>query len=112
MIEDEMFDLVRQHKDGILQSSVRKTLEIDSKKCSRTIAKLMKNHLIRREPELANGRNTFRLYCMEFTGPSDKHKYFLAGGMFSPCTGCSIECYPENCRLLDEWVWAIIKEEN
>lgn len=86
MIEDEMFDLVRQHKDGILQSSVRKTLEIDSKKCSRTIAKLMKNHLIRREPELANGRNTFRLYCMEFTGPSDKHKYLLAGGVFSPCT--------------------------
>lgn len=107
-----MFDLVRQHKDGILQSSVRKTLEIDSKKCSRTIAKLMKNHLIRREPELANGRNTFRLYCMEFTGQSDKHKYLLAGGVFSPCTGCSIECNPETCGPLDEWVWAIIKEEN
>jgi Lrp/AsnC family leucine-responsive transcriptional regulator len=112
MIEDEMLELVRSYKDGILQSTVRKTLKIDSKKCSRTVTKLMKKHLIRREPELADGRNTYRIYSTVFSGPSDKHKYFLAGGMFSPCTGCSMECFPESCYRLDEWIQAIIEEES
>lgn len=110
--EEEMLELVRSRRQGILQSEIRKSMGIDSKKCSRIVNKLMKKHLVRREPELADGRNTFRLYSIEFTGPAEKHKKLLAAGVFSPCTGCSLECFPETCYLLNDWVYAIIEEES
>jgi len=109
--EKEMVELISSHSEGILQSDVRKTLGIDSKKCSRVINKLMKKHLVRREPELAAGRNTFRLFSMEFKEPGEIHKKLLAGSVFSPCTGCSLECFPETCYLLNDWVYLIIAEE-
>jgi Lrp/AsnC family leucine-responsive transcriptional regulator len=112
MTEEDMLELIRSYEKGILQSDLRKTMEIDSKKCSRFVSKLMKKHLIRREPELADGRNTFRLYSLEFAGPANKHKKLLAKGMFSPCTGCTLDCFPEICYLLNDWVYAIIEEED
>lgn len=110
--EDEMVELVSSHSEGILQSDVRKIMGIDSKKCSRIVNKLMKKHLVRREPELAAGRNTFRLFSMQFKGPGEVHKKLMAGGMFSPCTGCSRECFPETCYMLNDWVHSIIEEES
>jgi len=110
MSEEEMIELIKSNREGILQSDVRKTLKVDSKKCSRLVSKLMKKHLIRREPELAKGRNTFRLYPLTFSGPSEKHKKLLAKGKFSPCTGCTLDCAPETCYMLNEWVCDVIEE--
>jgi len=107
-----MIELIKSNREGILQSDVRKTLGIDSKKCSRLVSKLMKKFLIRREPELAKGRNTFRLHPLTFSGPSEKHKKLLAKGKFSPCTGCILDCSPETCQPLNEWVYAVIEEES
>lgn len=111
-VEEKMLDLINAHSEGIIQSEIRKELGVDSKKCSRTVTKLMEQHLVRREPELANGRNTFRLYPIGFTGPSEKHKKLLAGGIFSPCTGCKYECYPETCYMLNDWIIIAIEEES
>jgi len=112
MSEEEMIELIKSNREGILQSDVRKNLGIDSKKCSRLVSKLMKKHQIRREPELAKGRNTFRLYPLVFAGPGEKHKKLLAKGKFSPCTGCTLDCSPETCYLLNEWIYAVIEEES
>ncbi|MDF1557980.1 MAG: helix-turn-helix domain-containing protein [ANME-2 cluster archaeon] len=112
MAEKEMLEIINSHREGMLQSDIRKVMGIDSKKCSRTVNKLMKQHLIRREDELADGRKTFRLFPIGFAGPSEKHLKLLAGGSFSPCTGCDLECYPETCPLLNTWVYAIIEEES
>jgi Lrp/AsnC family leucine-responsive transcriptional regulator len=109
--EEKMIELIKSNREGILQSDVRKNLKIDSKKCSRLVSKLMKKHQIRREPELAKGRNTFRLYSLTFSGPSEKHKKLLAKGKFSPCTGCTLDCVPETCYPLNEWVYDVIEEE-
>lgn len=111
MTDNEMLDIINSHREGILQSEIRKLMEIDSKKCSRTVNKLMKEQLIRREDELAGGRKTYRLFPIGFTGPSEKHTKLLAKGVFSPCTGCDLECYPETCFLLDQWVYSVIEEE-
>ena len=112
MLEEEMIELIKSNREGILQSDVRKTFGIDSKKCSRLVSKLMKKFMIRREPELAKGRNTFRLYPLTFSGPGVKHKKLLAKGKFSPCTGCTLDCAPETCYPLNEWVYAVIEEES
>lgn len=111
MVEEEILELIRSRKEGILQSEIWKLMEIDSRKCSRAINKLLKEHLVRREPELADGRNTFRIFSVQSDEPSDRHKKLLAGTMFSPCTGCTLECIPETCYQLDEWINIIIEEE-
>lgn len=111
MPEKEMLEIIYSHSEGILQSEIRKLMEIDSKKCSRIVSKLMKEHLIRREDELAEGRKTYRLFPIGFTGPSERHLKLIANGIFSPCTGCDLECYPETCYLLNGWVLAVIAEE-
>ncbi|MCK4928994.1 MAG: MarR family transcriptional regulator [Methanosarcinales archaeon] len=111
MVDNEMLEIINSHREGILQSEIRKLMDIDSKKCSRTVNKLMKDHLIRRDDELADGRKTYRLFPIGFIGPSDRHLKLLAKGVFSPCTGCNLECYPETCYLLNEWVYAVIEEE-
>jgi len=42
MSEEVMIELIKSNREGILQSDVRKSLGIDSKKCSRLVSKLMK----------------------------------------------------------------------
>ena len=59
-LEHETISLIIQN-DGILQSSLRKQLGIDSKKCSRLVNKLMDKKLIHRIPEIYSGRNTYRI---------------------------------------------------
>jgi hypothetical protein len=52
------------------------------------------------------------LYSLTFSGPGEKHKKLLAKGKFSPCTGCTLDCYPATCYLLNEWVYDVIEEES
>ena len=59
-LERETISLIIRN-DGILQSSLRKQLGIDSKKCSRLVKNLMHENLIHRIPELHSGRNTYRI---------------------------------------------------
>jgi len=59
-LEHETISLIIQN-DGILQSSLRKQLGINSKKCSRLVHKLMDQNLIHRIPEIYSGRNTYRI---------------------------------------------------
>lgn len=106
---EEALEYIKSCEDGVLQSDLWKKLGIDSRKCSRIVSKLLKDSLITREPETANGIRTYRLsYAGEELSSSSRFKLLLAGEAFEPCAGCINECVPEHCPELSEWVFAIV----
>jgi DNA-binding Lrp family transcriptional regulator len=107
---EKILKLISSSKEGILQSELWKAADIDSRKCSKIVAKLREQGLITREPEVSNGIRTFRI---KYAGlDKQRYRYLLAGGMFSPCTRsvCGIECTPENCTFLTEWINRLVEE--
>ncbi|MDP2846117.1 MAG: Lrp/AsnC family transcriptional regulator [Candidatus Methanoperedens sp.] len=110
-IEEKLLKLIKSKKKGILQSQLWKTAKIDSSKCSRILAKLEKEGKIKREQETAKGSKT---YLIKFIGkkeePTKNFNLLLVGDFFSPCTGCALECVPEGCAPLSQWVYCLEKE--
>jgi len=91
----------------VLQSDLWKALDIDSRKCSRIVAKLLKDNLITREMETSDGIRTYRLHCAE-KSKGRRFKSLMAIDLFEPCAGCIEECEPEHCAKLSEWIFAIV----
>lgn len=106
MIE-EALEYIRSNPDGVLQSDLWKALGIDSRKCSRIVAKLLKDGLITREEELADGVRTYRLRAVERPECTDRFTPLMASDIFDPCAGCTDECVPERCPKLSEWLFAL-----
>ena len=108
-IEDNTLGYIRSQKEGVFQNQLWKDLEIDSRKCSRIIKKLLDAGEITRESAISNGARTYliKVYAPE-TAPCT---FLMAEDMFSPCTGCRAACQPEYCPLLRQWVENLIKEE-
>jgi DNA-binding MarR family transcriptional regulator len=48
MSAEEALEYIKLHPEGALQSDLWKVLKIDSRKCSRIVAKLLKDNLISR----------------------------------------------------------------
>lgn len=107
MAEDAL-EYIRSHPEGVLQSNLWKALGIDSRKCSRIVAKLLKDRLITREVESADGIRTYRLSFAEKVSHPRRFSPLLAHGIFEPCAGCIDECSPEHCPRLSEWVFAVV----
>ena len=110
-IEEKILKLIKTKKNGILQNELWKAAKIDSSKCSRIVSKLVKDGLITREQNSSKGTNTFLIRSV--IKKEEKAKNFdllLTKDMFSPCTGCSLECLPENCMPLSEWVHSLQNE--
>jgi len=103
----EALDYIKSHPDGVLQSDLWKVLKIDSRKCSRIVAKLLKDNLITREVQSADGIRTYRLYYAEKTR-GRRFDPLLAVNAFEPCAGCIEECVPEHCSKLSEWIFSIV----
>lgn len=104
-IEEKVLKLVKSRKKGILQNELWKRAEIDRRECSRIVVKLEKEGKITRESESFNGSRTNRIMYVE--EKKEKTKNFtllLTGERFNPCTGCMLECDPEQCMALSEWV--------
>lgn len=110
-IEEKLLKLIKAKKKGVLQSELWKKAKIDSSKCSRILAKLEKEGKISREQEKAKGSKT---YLIKFIGkkeaPTKNFKLLLVGEFFSPCTGCALECEPERCVPLSQWVSCLENE--
>jgi len=107
MSAEEALVYIKSHPEGVLQSDLWKVLKIDSRKCSRIVAKLLKDNLITREVESAEGIRTYRLNCT--TKPRGRRfDPLLALDAFEPCAGCIDECIPEHCAKLSEWIFSII----
>lgn len=103
----EALDYIKSHPEGVLQSDLWKVLKIDSRKCSRIVAKLLKDKLITREMQSADGIRTYRLYYAEKIR-GRRFDPLLAVNSFEPCAGCIEECVPEHCAKLSEWIFSIV----
>jgi hypothetical protein len=108
-LEEEAYNIIRIHKDGVFQNVIWKELDIDSRKCSRIIKKLLDKDLIIREVGVSNGARTYLLKAKEEV--KEKYDLLLSGKMFSACTGCTFDCEPEYCGKLSEWIGNLIAEE-
>ncbi len=112
MSAEEALEYIKSCEDGVLQSDLWKCLDIDSRKCSRIVSKLLKDDLITREPESADGVRTYRLRYARVLSSSGRFRHLLVGEIFEPCSGCINECVPEHCSELSEWIFAIVLAEN
>ncbi|MCD4800232.1 MAG: MarR family transcriptional regulator [Methanococcoides sp.] len=101
-IEEKTLKIIRDSKEGVYQNELWKLLEIDSRKCSRILNKLIKAELISRESSVNNGASTYLIKVV--TPEEESFDLLLAGEMFSPCAGCRLACQPEECELLSAWV--------
>jgi Lrp/AsnC family leucine-responsive transcriptional regulator len=108
-LEEMALSLIRGHREGVFQNELWKEMEIDSRKCSRVVAKLLKDELIIREPAVSNGARTYLLKVAEEEKPS--FELLLVGDMFSPCAGCRDACQPEYCLKLADWVYYLMENE-
>ncbi len=62
MSAEEALEYIKSRPEGALQSDLWKVLQIDSRKCSRIVAKLLKDNIITREIESVDGIRTYRLW--------------------------------------------------
>ena len=109
-LDELTLEAIRKHKEGVFQSELWKEMEIDSRKCSRIVKKLVDDGLVIRESAVSNGARTYLLKVAEDAKPS--YDDLLAGDMFSPCAGCRDACQPEYCGKLGEWVLQLVDLED
>lgn len=110
-VEEKILKLIRSRKKGILQNELWKKAEIDRRKCSRIIEKFEKEGRIVREEETTKGTRTYRIRLGEKKQEKEKEfKLLLVREIFAPCTGCTLECIPETCPPLSEWVFYLTEE--
>ncbi len=84
----------------IAQKDLQKCLSLSSQDTSRLIQIMSKEHLIKRE-KLKIG------YLIMKNGVHPIESPLLNKvGIFSPCTGCHIDCAPEVCQSITNWVIA------
>ncbi|HJH29444.1 MAG TPA: Lrp/AsnC family transcriptional regulator [Methanosarcinaceae archaeon] len=101
-LDELTLNTIRKHDDGVFQSILWKEMDIDSRKCSRIVTKLVKDGLVIREHAVSNGARTYLIRVAETVKPS--FDQLLAGDIFSPCAGCRDACQPEFCGKLGEWI--------
>jgi hypothetical protein len=107
-LEEKAIELVKSRPNGVLQSDLWKDLGIDSRKCSRVIAKLEADGKIKRTWETVKGTRTYRIsYLPQKKEAPRKEVDFsviMAGNIVAPCIGCTYECEPDYCPDLGNWV--------
>jgi hypothetical protein len=111
---DKTFKVITSNgKDGILQSSLWKELNITSRDGSRAAIRLEKRSLIRREKILQDGRWTYKLFAVRL--PVD-----IQCIDHVPCLTCPVEhmCSidstysPNNCNLIEDWTLLSFENSN
>jgi Lrp/AsnC family transcriptional regulator, leucine-responsive regulatory protein len=107
---DEGLRVIQSHPEGVLQSELWKILDVDSRKCSRIVKKLIDSGLIERAEFKKEGIKTYILRATR--RPLDPCQ-ILAGEELVPCIGCDEECIVSECHRLMDWMYqlAIIEVE-
>jgi DNA-binding Lrp family transcriptional regulator len=101
---DDALKLIQAKPEGVLQSELWKILDVDSRKCSRIVKKLLDSGLIERAEFRKEGIKTFVLIaCRRPVDPS----YILAGEEIVPCIACEEECMVEQCHRLLDWIYQL-----
>jgi hypothetical protein len=113
-LEEKALALIKSRPRGVLQSELWKDLEIDSRKCSRVVAKLEAEGKVKRTWETVSGTRTYRLSYVETRKEAPKKVYrfdlIMAEDQVAPCIGCTYECEPDYCPDLGEWIELLAKE--
>jgi len=111
--EDKALELIKSRSNGVLQSELWKDLNIDSRKCSRVIAKLEDEGKIKRTWETVKGTRTYRISYLPQKKEEPKKainfELILAGENVAPCIGCTYECEPDYCPDLGNWIELLVK---
>lgn len=114
-VEDKALELIKASPGGVLQSDLWKDLKIDSRKCSRVVARLEADGKVKRTWETVNGTRTYRLSYLPPKKETPKKEYqfdlIMAEGEVAPCVGCTYECEPDYCPDLGNWIELLAKEE-
>lgn len=89
-----------------LQSDIWKTTNIDRRTCSKLIKILEDEKVIKRTK--AKGK-TYMIERINFKNitPDNKTRFSALvsdNGKFSPCTACVIDCNPETCNVINNWI--------
>ena len=107
---EEALKVIQSRPEGILQSELWKTLDVDSRKCSRIVKKLVDTGLIERAEFKKEGIKTYLLKATR--RPLDPCQ-ILAGEELIPCIGCEEECNVIDCHRLMDWMYqlAIVEAE-
>ncbi len=112
-LEDKALELIKSRPNGVLQSELWKDLNIDSRKCSRVIARLEEEGKIKRTWETVKGTRTYRIsYLPQKSEEPKKEVNFeliLADERVAPCIGCTYECEPDYCPDLGNWIELLAK---
>jgi hypothetical protein len=113
-LEERALALIKTKQRGVLQSELWKELDIDSRKCSRVVAKLEAEGKVKRTWETVSGTRTYRLSYVETKKEAPKKVYrfdlIMAEDEVAPCVGCTYECEPDYCPDLGEWIELLAKE--
>ncbi|MHC1624685.1 MAG: MarR family transcriptional regulator [Methermicoccaceae archaeon] len=120
--EHEVLAILNERGE-VLQSELWKMMGIDSRKCSRVVGRLLEKGIISREYAVVNGTRTYLIRLTnnggenkEAVGDTKEEKshdidasILVCNGCLVPCAGCNIECHPEYCDMLTEWIYEIMK---
>jgi len=113
-LEEKALALIKTRPNGVLQSDLWKDLDIDSRKCSRVIAKLEADGKIKRTWETVKGTRTYRISYMPQKKEAPKKEVdfsmIMAAGKVAPCIGCTYECEPDYCPDLGNWIELLARE--
>ena len=112
-LEDKALELIKSRPNGVLQSELWKDLNIDSRKCSRVIARLEEEGKIKRTWETVKGTRTYRISYLPQKAEEPKKEVnfelILADERVAPCIGCTYECEPDYCPDLGNWIELLAK---
>ena len=102
--EEDALQVIQQKPVGVLQSDLWKILEVDSRKCSRIVKKLLDSGMIERIEFRKDGIKTFILKAQR--RPVDPGQ-LLAGEELIPCIACDLECDVVECAKLLDWMYQL-----
>ena len=101
---EDALKIIQAKPEGVLQSDLWKILEVDSRKCSRIVKKLLDSGMIERIEFRKDGIKTFILKAKK--RPVDPNQ-LLAGEELIPCIGCDMERMVIECPRLLDWMYQL-----
>lgn len=101
---EDALKVIQSHPEGVLQSELWKILEVDSRKCSRLVKKLLDEGAIVRVEFRKEGIKTF---VLKASRRPVEPLLIMAGEELIPCIGCDLECHVEECPRLLDWMYQL-----
>ncbi len=89
-----------------LQSDIWKKTNIDRRTCSKLMKILKDEHVIKRTKVKGGSYMIERIDVKNTNLPNQiRFSSLLSNnGKFSPCTACVIDCNPETCNIINNWI--------